>query len=507
MPEHLRSLVIILILSTIFYTFAGRTASVSAIVGKTHFTTRRNLWFGITLAAFLAHSFWVYTFIAILLLLHANRRETNPPALFFFILFAVPIAYAQIPGFGLINFFFDLSHARILALFILLPAYFALTQNSNTLSFGRTGPDKMLAAYLILNALLHLRDSSFTETLRQTFYLFMDVFLPYFVISRSLKNMQAFKDALMSLTLAIMLLALFAGFESFKHWLLYGSLLHTLNLHQGMTGYLGRDDLLRVMASAGNPIALGLVMAAGIGFYLFLQKYIEQKHHRRLGMALLSIGLIAPVSRGPWVGTALLLVVFIATGRNPVKRLMSLAVVGALILGLVAALPGGERIINLLPFIGTTEKSTIDYREDLITSTMVVIQRNPWFGSVDFLEEPEMQAMRQNGLVDVVNSYIGLALESGLVGLGLFVGFFAAVVLVLYKAMHSLSDKDSEEYLLGRSLLATQLAILLIIFTVSSITVIPIMCWSVAALGVAYVQMVRKQANSTESLPYKPIPK
>lgn len=153
-------------------------------------------------------------------------------------------------------------------------------------------------------------------------------------------------------------------------------------------------------------------------------------------------------------------------------------------------------MINLLPFIGMTEKGTIDYREDLITSSMIVIQRNPWFGSVDYLKNPEMEALRQNGRIDVVNTYIGVALEKGFVGLGLFVAFFTLVLLGIYQAVRSIPDKDSEEHLLGRALLATLLAILAIITTVSSITIIPIVYWSVAGLGVAYAQMVRKNAGS-----------
>jgi hypothetical protein len=41
--------------------------------------------------------------------------------------------------------------------------------------------------------------------------------------------------------------------------------------------------------------------------------------------------------------------------------------------------------------------------------------------------------------------------------------------------------------------LATLLAILVIIFTVSNITIIPIVYWSVAGLGVAYAEMMRRQ--------------
>lgn len=494
MPEYLRSLVVIVILSTAFFAVAGRSASV--IIGRNDFIRRRNLWFGLTLAAFLAHNFWLYTIIAILLLLYSSRRETNPSALFFFILFALPYSQVEIPGMGMINYFFALSYPRILELVILLPAFFVLIRQSDTFPFGRTGSDKLLTAYILLIVILYLRQSSATDTFRQALYQFLDVFLPYFVISRSLKDLQSFKISLMSLLLTIMLLALFAVFETSKHWLLYSSLIQMLELKYTLTGYLGRDGMLRAVASAGQAIALGYLMVVGMGLYLFLQRSLQKKLLRRFGMVLLILGLIAPLSRGPWVGAVVLLIVFIATGRNPLRKLALLSLAGLLALSLIASLPGGERVINLLPIIGTTENATVDYRENLLTNSIIVIQRNPWFGSIDYLETPEMQAMLTGGnIVDIVNSYIGIALQNGLVGLGLFVGFFFLVIINLYRSLRLVLDKNSEEHLLGRALLATLLAILVIIFTVSSITVIPIVYWSVAGLAVAYVQMVKKQAT------------
>ncbi len=436
---------------------------------------------------------------------YAYRREHNPPALFFSLMFILPVATAQIPGLGLVNFLFDLSHLRILALIILLPAFFSLRQKYNNFSFGRSGPDKALAGYLVLTIILSLlREPSVTNTFRQAFYLFVDIFLPYYVISRSMKNLQSFRDALTSFVLATMLLAAIAVFEFSKHWLLYSSVLTALGLKEGMTEYLGRGGMLRVSASAGQPIVLGYIMAVGIGLYLFLQNSIQHKFMRRSGLVLLTAGLIVPLSRGPWIGAIALALVFIVTGRNPARRLMSMALMGVLALPLFAMLPGGEKVVNLLPFVGTTEKENIDYRENLITNSMIVIQRNPWFGSNDFLNTPEMEAMRQGqGIIDIVNSYIAITLKTGLVGLGLFAGFFAMTLFGISRAMRSISDKDCEEYLLGRVLLSTLLASLLIIFTVSSIAFVPIVYWSVAGMGVAYAQMVRKNIGYTQKFPGK----
>ena len=495
MPENFRELIVILALATAVFAFAHRSAC--SITEARDFTRRRNLWFILTLAAFLAPNFWVYTAIAIPLLIHANRRETNPPSLFFFILFVLPMAAIQIPGIGFISNLFELSHARLLALFILLPAFFSMRRHRDTPAFVRTWPDKALTAYLLLTIVLYLRETSVTGTLRQAFYIFTDVFLPYYVISRSLKTLQAFRDTLLSLVLAIMVLALIGVFETSWHWLLYRELQGTLGL-AGISisgGYTTRDGMVRALASTGQPIALGYLMTVGIGLYLFLQHSIQRNFIRRLGMILLAAGLVAPLSRGPWVGAVVLVTVFISTGRYAARRLMSMALLVLLIFPLISLLPGGERIINLLPFIGSTEKETIVYRENLITNSMIVIQRNPWFGSVNYLETSEMEAMRQGqGIIDIVNTYLVVALEKGFVGLGLFVGFFAMTLLGIYRAMCSIPDRDSEEHLLGRVLLATLLSILVIIFTVTSITVIPIVYWSVAGLGVAYAQMVRKQS-------------
>ena len=167
-------------------------------------------------------------------------------------------------------------------------------------------------------------------------------------------------------------------------------------------------------------------------------------------------------------------------------------------LPLIAILPGGMKVINLLPIIGTTDKGSIDYREQLLTNSRIVIMRNPWFGSTDFLETPEMEAMRQGeNIIDIVNSYLAIALSQGLVGLGLFVSFFVFVMLGVYRAMRTFPDKDCEEALLGRALLSALFGILVTIFTVSSITFIPIVYWSMAGVGVAYAQMIRVEQRST----------
>lgn len=496
MPEHFRALIVILVLAGIVFVIARRPAA--DVIADRDFTRRRNLWFALTLLAFVSHSFWVYAAITAVILTFARKRERNPVALFFFLLFLIPPAAVEIPGFGLMNYFFALNHVRLLALCVLLPAYFVLRRRADTVPFGRTWPDKLLAANILLMCMLYLRETTVTDTLRQMLYLFIEVFLPYYVASRALKNLNDFKDALFGFVLAAMVLSLIGLFEFARSWLLYSALTGAMGMPWDASSYLTRGGSLRASVTTGQAIALGFVISVAIGFYLYLQEEVRSKLQRAMGALLLAGGLFAPLSRGPWIGAAAMIVVFIGTGRKALKRLMLLGAAGVLALPFLAIVPGGQKVLDLLPFIGTVEVENITYRQRLIDNAVIVIQRNPWLGTFDYRSSPEMQSMIQGqGIIDIVNTYLGIALAAGLIGLALFVVFFISVLQGIRKGMRAYPDKDNEGRRLGRALLATLVGILITIVTVSSITVIPVVYWSVAGVGVAYAQMARKRRHTS----------
>ena len=203
------ALTVILFLSMVVFVLCKQPAC--EIIRRDDFARRRNLWLFVTLAVFLSPSFLMYATIAGLLILFLRTHESNPVALYFFLLFAVPELNVDVPGLGLFNFLFRLSHQRLLALVVLLPAFLVLISRKETLPFGRTMPDKLLAAYIVLSVFLHLRQSSVTDTFREAFYQFIDVFLPYYVASRLLKDLQGFRDALLSFVIVVVVLALIAS--------------------------------------------------------------------------------------------------------------------------------------------------------------------------------------------------------------------------------------------------------------------------------------------------------
>jgi hypothetical protein len=491
MPEHLRALIVIVALAGATFAFARPLACAGAM-GAQAFVRRRNLWFAITLAAFLAHDFWVFIVFAAAILLYALPREPNKLALYYLVLFAVPPIEAQIAGFGLVQHLFSIHYLRLLSLLILLPAFLALRQRPDVELFGRLLADKLLLGYLALLFFLQLPHESLTETLRsRALYAFTDAFLPYYVASRSLRHAQGFRDALMAFALAGLMLSAIAFFEFARGWMLYFPLDEALGRPWGFQAYLGRGDHVRAYASSGQPIVLGYALAVALGFWLFLGQSVRNRRAWALGLLVLAAGLVATLSRGPWLGAAAIALIFILTGRHAIRRVVLLTLAVALATLLVLSLPGGQAILQYLPFVGTVDEFNVTYRQRLLEISLGVILENPMFGAYDFLQLPVMQQLRQGqGIIDIVNTYLWVGLESGLVGLGLFCAFFLCAGAGILRGMRSLGGRDGELHVLGRALFATLAGMLLIIASLSSIGAVPYLYWSVAGLGVAYARML-----------------
>jgi len=459
------------------------------------------MWFFITLAAFLSHDFWVFIAVATIVSLVAAHGEKNKVALFCFVLFAMSAIKAEVSGMGIINQFFTIHYPRLLSISILFPAFIYLINQKQTVRFGRSAPDKFIVGYLILQFALMLSVNSLTNTLRvAAFYNFIDVFLPYYVASRATRNLTAFRDTLVSFTIAAMVLSAIGAFEFFRGWLLYNPLEKVLNTPWSMGNYLSRDGILRAMGSTGHPIAMGFVVTVAIGFFLYIKPFIPNAHLRTVGMGLLLIGLVAPLSRGPWLGAVATIGIFAATGLSGKQSLLKIALAATAIFLVLLATPAGEKMISYLPFVGSVETSTLDYRERLLEVSIQVILQNPFFGAFNHLYSPAMQELKQGqGIVDLVNTYIAIGLSSGLIGLSLFCGVFISTAAGVLKRVISIRNEENELRILGRSLVATIAGVMIIIFTVSSITIIPYVYWLVLGLGVGYMHVFDSMQSQISS--------
>lgn len=492
MLAAIKSLAVILAIALPLLLLARRPA-IAAGMAPGDFRRRRNLWLLLTAAAFLAGSLWLYLAVAALLLAIAGRYEPRPLGLYLFLLLAVPPISGEIGAFGLVNQLFAIDHTRLLAIMVLLPAGWRLLRREDSAPFGASAADWCLAGYLLLIFAIQLAVDTVTDSLRVALYGVLGAFLPYYVASRCLRSLGDFRDAALSFGIAAALLAATSLWDFVSHSLVYASLPAAWGRYWDLGNHLIRGELLRAQGSAGHPIVLGYLLAVALGLMLYLRPLLPAAS-RRAATALLAAGLLASLSRGPWVGFAVVLAVFVAGDRQPLQRVALPALFVLLLAPLLIAYPVGGRYLDYLPFIGNIDAENVTYRQRLLDISLEVIADHPLLGDYHFLDDMRMRTLVQGEkIVDLVNSYLSIALHSGLVGLTLVLGFFASVLLGIGREMRRLADRDSEEYRVGRALLATLAGILVIIFTTSSIATIPLVYWTLAGVGTAYAAMLARQ--------------
>jgi hypothetical protein len=506
MPEHIRSLIVILALATLVFWLTQKSIT-TALVPIETFRRRRNAWFAVTLAVFLSHNFWIYSAITALVAWHYARRDENPLALYLVLLFAAPQLQEQIPGFGLINYIFDLDHVRLLNLVILMPMLWRKPEGVTVETDGFKMPDRLMLAYIAFVLVLQGHAGTLTAIIRLTFYLFVDVWLPYYAFSRGLRKMGAFRDVSAMVAVSLSITALIGVVEVSRRWLLYDSLRGVLNLSAApFQLYLTRGDggLLRALAIVESPIILGYLMMLGLGLLMYILPNIPSRFMRFLAVLVLCAGLGAALSRGPWVGAVAMMLVILGLGPGAGKRIAWLIGGGTVVFTLLLVSPLGKSVIDLLPFVGTVDEGNVVYRQRLFELSMLVLSQNPFLGAFDYINNPLLEEMRQGqGIIDIVNTYIAVALGYGVVGVTLFVLPFLHALLATWSARRASAAVHPEVELFGRVLLGCLVGILVTIATVSSIGLVPTMYWAVIGMCAAYAYLCKSRFGQTTAVQFQ----
>lgn len=495
MPEYLRSFVVITGLMCIAYLISRRLFA-QAVEPK--FVERLfGTGYCATAIMFLAGNMWLFLGGMALLSVLAARRFTYPMALFVFLLLLMPGYSVQVPGFGLINYLINLNPWRVLSFTLLLPAALWLSSQKLLPKPGSLLADKLVLAFALYTSwLAYLHYDTFTGGLRQFAIMTLDSLLIYFVASRGLILKGAVRHVMVALVMAGIFLALVGGFEFVKHWLLYSSVRKTLGALPGLFGYLGRGDILRASATTGQPIVLGFVMMVAMLATVYVHKLVAPGPNRLLLWGLMGLGLLAAMSRGPWVGAVFGLAAIALCSANPMGQLMKLLLGGLAATVVLVLLPGGEKIIDYLPWVGTVDASNITYREMLWEQTQLVIGRHFWLGSIGYTELPEFDVVRQGGgFVDIVNSYVGVVLSSGVIGLGLYASLIFMTIFQNVRQAISGREELGEQAIYRPVLAGILVSAAITIVTVSSISQIaPLLIFLIGA-GVANTCLVTNRVH------------
>ncbi len=496
----LKELFCILVISTAIFRLS-KPIALLFMTGE-DFSRRRNVWFVLTVTAFLSPSFWLYIAVAVPVLAAAGKKDSNPIGLYLLLLHVIPALGVPVPMVGM-PYLFNIDNYLLLSFCVLTPLALRLIRSKDEKRIrGLQAMDYALLAYGALTAVLFvhyerpdggLYPATLTDCLRRAFVFFFAVFVPNFSISRASDSQRKILDSLASFCLSCALMAAVAIFESARHWLLYADLAGRWGIPIGISFYLMRGESLRAIASSGHSLGLGDLLAVGFGVWLCLQTYVKSKGQRIAVILLLWSGLFAAYARGAWIAAVLIYFVGAALGPRAYSRVLKSAFVALLATFIVSLTPLGARVAQVLPFFGgSVDHANIEYRERLLDRAWQIIQENPWLGDQEALLK--MQDLRQGqGIIDLVNSYLEVLMASGFIGLILFLSAFLIPLFGAWKAAIATRRADQNFSLLGTSLVSCMVGTLVFIENGSFNGGAERVFYVLAAIAAAYWYLWRSQ--------------
>lgn len=484
------SLFVVLVLAAT--TFLVARPAVAGLFEPGQYTRLAVTYLLVAAAAFLATSVWIYfaLLLAILILAVLLRPGVQPHHLvtaWAMLLVAVPAAPVMLPGFAGINNLFELTHPTVLTLALLVPAALMLAARPGTRGFGRMPSDWFVLGYLLLQVVLLVGATSVTGMLRTGWVLLLEIWLPYWVLSRAFESMPQVVRFVVAFLLAGCVAAAAGMIEVVRTWPLYDAVEARWGLHWGLSGFLLREGLFRARASTGHSLVMGFTMIVMIGMLMVAFRHVRHRLPARLAMLVLLGGLVASLARGAWVGAAAMLLLALATSPRAGTLTLGALAGGAVLALMLMFVPAAREALDFLPFIGTVETGGILYRQALFDVAFALFIQSPLLGVPNYLAH--MEVMRQGeGIIDLVNVYVAVGLASGVVGLALYVGGFAVVLIALLRLWRDKRQTDD----LRRAaalLVATLGGMMVMLATTSLVSIIGLLTYVVLALGVSCVRL------------------
>ena len=402
------------------------------------------LWALLAPCAFLINNAAVFFIVTAAILAGATfAHRRNRTELFTGIFPALPSGLGFVVPFPGINYLMTMTYDRLATLIVLTPTLLTPRRGRQSQKAG-SSVTRLVFLFFTLVAILDFRGLPVTSGFRHAFYSFLVIALPYLAFSRTTVTRQAILDILKIFVLAAVILCFIGLVSEAKRWNFYGFNPAALRTGSGPGGFAGyRGGFLRVGATL-PPAFLAYILATAIVILEYIRvPFRITNRNARLVQLLLLMGAIVSTGRGGWLGGLVTGLAYgILSTRNRVLSVIAWA--GFLfVAGFVTfALANHGNLYFLDPY------GTVKYRVDLIFNSFHAIGRHPLLGSTTFLSDEALQASRQGqGIIDIVNTYLSVALSHGLIGLALFVGIFAVALRQLLRTgrkLKRLRKRDEE---------------------------------------------------------------
>lgn len=223
----------------------------------------------------------------------------------------------------------------------------------------------------------------------------------------------------------------------------------------GHSYYFGGLGIQRVVSTISNSNICGLILGSSLLFLVSCYPFIPtSKKLKNILIIAIAVGYLLTFSRSNFLAL-LLVVLFIAFRYVPYKKQIILGLVGLVCLGVVLLIVQGSDglIYKLLEWVQSSLNLTdtsIAGRSDKWAEALQIISENPFglgFGHVGSIA-------RDAGVKDYIpceNSYLAMAIDFGIIGAVLYIGFMVWVINDLRKkAKRYKREQDTVGYRISK---------------------------------------------------------
>lgn len=404
-------------------------------------------------------------------------------------LLAVPNAIRAALPFPGLNYLVVLTFAKIAAIIVLLPALVASPRPLAAKYAPAAGA--LVIVMTVVFSLLDFRVNNLTSGLRAAFDTFLFYALPFMALVRVLRTRESI-ERVFAMLVFIAMIFFFAGLISQgTKWNFYTYITNRFGYSEFADFRYG---FLRVSATV-NTVLAGYIMILG----LLAVEYFRGVRSLGFVQGWMLRGMCVTTafftfSRGAWLGMIAAYATFLLFARMPRSSRPALIALGLIVGAPIAVIASSSGDFDSFDDFGT-----FGYRQELLRTSIAYIAMHPLFGDPLFRESGFFDHLYQGqGIIDVVNTYVNIALRYGLTGLTLFVGAFAAAVMGLLKLGEIVRRTNDRALELQRAVMLAAIAgYMTTIFTTSSTNVFVQIFTLVLALSVALTAAARAEATSS----------
>ena len=346
----------------------------------------------------------------------------------------------------------------------------------------------MLAFIVVYCVCVSLRASP-TGIARNIATYFIPYLLSYHVLSRA--RIEKPELVMRLLMFGAAAGALLCVFETVRHWPLYAGIMGIKNdlwTTDAPRIWLERGGIARAYGPYAHPLTggamLGLAAIAAWGVFLARGRSVPLI---ATGLVIL-LGLASTLSRSGLVAVAVGMMTFqILRGRYLLAVLVPLA-------GLIA-------IVSLPILAGDDAQFSTTYRLGLISGVPRALGSGVWLGHREAVGLGLLDDFLQGqGIVDLVNAYIAIVVEGGIVSLIPFILFLFSI-FPHYRAIRRLRP-DRDQLVLAQTLFSIQAALLVALALLSSWVAPMQVSFLVGAIMIALrFEIARARAADTKPTP------